>query len=285
MKTSVRQERARVLKKKWPAYGPLLDFYVAVAEAQDAARDKLKKFGEDAEPGDGAGRAEANSVQPRSLEATIDISAAQEFFMELCELAKQQNDHLSSQAIIIRSHHESGALDLPALLEKGTDASEIAAVAKRIGVSEIVLAFLISNSLKPFLEASRDQVLKQQDFSNWKKVHCPVCGAPPSLSVIKGDPALRYSQCSQCSCQWQVDRTACSVCGSDEKDTRSYFHGEGQSVHRIDVCDTCNHYIKTINLADLEDIDPGLEDLASLHLDVVASEKGYKRLVPNLWGS
>jgi hypothetical protein len=30
-------------------------------------------------------------------------------------------------------------------------------------------------------------------------------------------------------------------------------------------------------------LDPILEDLATLHLDILASEKGYQRPVPNLW--
>jgi formate dehydrogenase maturation protein FdhE len=31
------------------------------------------------------------------------------------------------------------------------------------------------------------------------------------------------------------------------------------------------------------EIDPCLEDLATLHLDVIASQKGFKRPVPNPW--
>jgi formate dehydrogenase maturation protein FdhE len=36
-------------------------------------------------------------------------------------------------------------------------------------------------------------------------------------------------------------------------------------------------------LRKIEEIDPALEDLATLHLDILASQKGYKRPVPNPW--
>ena len=96
---------------------------------------------------------------------------------------------------------------------------------------------------------------------------------------------MRYSLCSWCACQWRVDRLSCSVCGNKEPGTLHYFCGEGEDAHRIDLCDACHHYIKTIDCRSLEAPDPCLEDLASLHLDVVAVQKGYERSVPNPWTS
>ena len=54
---------------------------------------------------------------------------------------------------------------------------------------------------------------------------------------------------------------------------------------RIDLCDSCHHYIKTIDVRTLEAPDPCLEDLGTLHLDVVAARKGYSRVVPNRWSA
>jgi FdhE protein len=80
-----------------------------------------------------------------------------------------------------------------------------------------------------------------------------------------------------------VDRVSCAVCGERNPDALQYFHDEGDAACRIDLCDSCRHYIKTIDVRPLEAPDPVLEDLATLHLDVVASEKGYSRAVPNPW--
>ena len=52
---------------------------------------------------------------------------------------------------------------------------------------------------------------------------------------------------------------------------------------RVDLCDSGHHYIKTIDVRALEAPDPVLEDLATLHLDLVAVQKGYARAVPSPW--
>ena len=46
-----------------------------------------------------------------------------------------------------------------------------------------------------------------------------------------------------------------------------------------------NPHDPRIDCRSLEAPDPGLEDLATLHLDVVAVQKGYERSVPNPWTS
>ena len=77
---------------------------------------------------------------------------------------------------------------------------------------------------------------------------------------------------------------SCAVCGSKEQQYLEYFYGEGEEAYRIDICGKCRHYIKTIDQRDLEPSDPFLEDLATLHLDVIAVDRGYERCVPNPWG-
>ena len=82
-----------------------------------------------------------------------------------------------------------------------------------------------------------------------------------------------------------MERLSCAVCGNKEPGSLKYFYGEGEEAYRIDLGDKCHHYIKTIDDRNLEASDPSLEDLATLHLDVVAVQKGYKRAVPNPWST
>ena len=51
---------------------------------------------------------------------------------------------------------------------------------------------------------------------------------------------------------------------------------------RIDACDSCRTYIKTIDLSRDGLAVPTVDDLASLPLDLWARERGYHRLYPNL---
>lgn len=50
---------------------------------------------------------------------------------------------------------------------------------------------------------------------------------------------------------------------------------------RIDICDACNSYLKTVEFRILHDLNPEVADLISLPLDIIAQDKGYRRLSPN----
>jgi len=80
-----------------------------------------------------------------------------------------------------------------------------------------------------------------------------------------------------------MDRMICPFCNNQEQESLHYFYAEGEDAYRIDLCDKCNQYIKTLDLRKMEESDPPLEDLATVHLDILASQKGYKRPVPNPW--
>jgi FdhE protein len=105
------------------------------------------------------------------------------------------------------------------------------------------------------------------------------------LSLLKEEVGKRSLLCSFCGYQWRIERLVCPFCGNKEQESLQYFHAEGEEAHRIDLCDKCHQYIKTIDLRKIEAIDPILEDLATLHLDILASQKGYKRPIPNPWAT
>jgi len=56
-------------------------------------------------------------------------------------------------------------------------------------------------------------------------------------------------------------------------------------VYRADLCEECKQYIKTFDTLKLS-YEPilDIEDIATIHLDILASEKGFKHPVPSPWG-
>jgi FdhE protein len=152
-----------------------------------------------------------------------------------------------------------------------------------MGLDAGVLSFLVANSVRPSIEVARDQALAGFAPESWRRPFCPVCGAPPTLGLLKGERGLRHSLCSRCHCEWLVDRIGCPVCDNKQADQLSHVVAEIDTACRIDQCDRCHHYLKTIDLRALDTPDPVLEDLATLHLDVLAVERGYSRAVPNPW--
>jgi FdhE protein len=277
------RERVQLLKEKRPGYGSVLDFYVQVKEAQNASRAsvrvdpvKVKKNGK-GQP------AEEDHSLVKKEDFPIDMEASIDLFRSLCQLGSAANPHIASQVEKISQALLDGTMDLKALLTAGGKEQMIEHAAADRGLDKQVLSFLVRSSTRPSIEAGREQLRGQVDLRSWRNSHCPVCGSLPALSLLKGEGGMRYSLCSYCACQWRIDRLSCSVCGNKEQGSLQYFCGEGEDALRVDLCDACHHYIKTIDYRSLEESDPSLEDLATLHLDVVAVQKGYARAVPHFW--
>ena len=58
-----------------------------------------------------------------------------------------------------------------------------------------------------------------------------------------------------------------------------YFYTEKEGrAYRIDVCDKCKRYIKTIDAKELGmEVIPRIEDVGTMYLDILAEKQGYKR--------
>jgi len=279
------EERAGQLKQKWPGYVALLDFYVAVRRAQDESRATVRVD---------RAKAKERGVVPRGEPALslveaegfpIDLDASIALFRTLCRLGRTANPHFAAQIRRIDLALEEGALDLERLLagDRGDRAIEQSAANRELDA--VVLAFLVRNSTRPSIEAGRDLLADELEAGTRGGRACPVCGSPPALSLLKGEHGLRHCLCSHCGFTWAADRVSCAACGNRDTGSLQYFHVEGEGTCRIDLCDSCHHFIKTIDCRSLEESDPCLEDLATLHLDVVATQKGYTRAVPNIWSA
>ena len=53
---------------------------------------------------------------------------------------------------------------------------------------------------------------------------------------------------------------------------------------RVEACDSCMKYLKAVDLTKNPDAEPIVDELASTPLDIIARERGYTKLVPNLAG-
>ena len=278
-------ERARLLKAKWPGYGALLDFYVAVKQAQDESKASVRvsrattRQRVPAQPGEAA---------PSLVDADgfpIDLDASIALFRALCRLGTTANPHFSAQAGMIDRALEDGTLDLRRLLAAGGGDRAIKEAAADRGLDAGILAFLVRSSTQPSIEAGRDLLAGELEAGTRSGSTCPVCGSPPELSLLKGEHGLRHCRCSHCGFDWAIDRVSCSACGNRDAGSLQYFHVDGDASCRVDLCDSCHHFVKTIDLRGREDCDPCLEDIATLHLDVVAAQKGYTRVHAGFWNS
>ena len=95
------------------------------------------------------------------------------------------------------------------------------------------------------------------------------------------EPARRrLLSCGCCGTRWHFKRTCCPFCESDSQRLESVLI-EGELGLRIDHCAACSGYIKTYDGQGDENL--FLSDWSSLHLDVLASDRGLKRLAASLY--
>jgi FdhE protein len=96
-------------------------------------------------------------------------------------------------------------------------------------------------------------------------------------------------RCSFCSTEWYFKRLMCPFCGNEDQNSLKYFFVDESSpvekpAFRVDVCDNCKSYIKTLDerkLSESEKPDLYLENLGTLYLDILAQRDGYKS--PTYW--
>jgi FdhE protein len=121
-----------------------------------------------------------------------------------------------------------------------------------------------------------------RDEERWLRPYCPTCGSPPAMSQLIGvDPGrLRFLSCGQCRTRWRYNRTACPFCQTDSQ-RLAVVAVEGEAHLRIDSCETCRAYLKTYIGQGDESL--YLSDWTSLHLDLIAQDRGLERRAASLY--
>ena len=121
-----------------------------------------------------------------------------------------------------------------------------------------------------------------RDEERWLRRYCPTCGSLPAMAQLVGtDPGrMRLLSCGCCGTRWQFKRTGCPFCETDSQRLSSVSI-EGESGLRIDHCESCGGYLKTYDGQGNETL--LLSDWSSLHLDLIAHDRGLKRLAASLY--
>ncbi len=278
------KKRIQQLEKKRPGYKEILDFYQKVWEEQEKIKVSLKlqpihikKEWRELLTKEGFPILERKDF-PIAIEASMTL------FESLCQIGKDANPHMAKEVTKIEEILDQNRVDLKELWVGGVKEGRGEEIAHQFGLDKKVFSFFIQEAMRPSIEAAVENLRGKLETENWLRGYCPICGSLPYLSFLKEEVGKRYLLCSFCRYQWRVERLSCPFCNNKEQEFLHYLYAEGEETCRIDLCDKCHQYIKTIDLRRIEDSDLVLEDLATLHLDMLASQKGYKRPIPTPWG-
>jgi formate dehydrogenase accessory protein FdhE len=116
---------------------------------------------------------------------------------------------------------------------------------------------------------------------------CPLCGGRPLFGVLRpeGDGGKRCMVCAFCGYEWDFRRILCPTCGEEEEKKLPVYVAEQLPHIRVEACETCKFFVRTIDLTKDGHAVPVVDDLAVISLTLWAHEHGYNRLQPNLLGS
>jgi formate dehydrogenase accessory protein FdhE len=148
--------------------------------------------------------------------------------------------------------------------------------------SEQALAWIF---LQPYAEYLADH--REIAIVDGTPSTCPLCGAKPAVAVLRseGDGAKKSLICMLCAHEWLFRRVYCPACG-EEREPQMAFYSAPEIAHvRVDVCDTCHTYLKSIDLTKTGLAVAVVDELATIPLDLWAREHGYEKLQINLLGT
>jgi len=162
-----------------------------------------------------------------------------------------------------------------AFRERGDDGSEALP-------RERLLAWIV---LQPYAEYLADRRAPRN--VDGTPSTCPLCGGKPIVGVLRaeGDGAKKSLICMLCGHEWMFRRIYCPACG-EEREPQIAFYSAPEIAHvRVDVCDTCHTYLKSVDLTKMGLAVPVVDELATIPLDLWAREHGYQKLQINLLGA
>jgi len=154
------------------------------------------------------------------------------------------------------------------------------------GEREMAGDYLSRALLRPYLETLSASGIAPE--RRHREEHCPFCGGRPIVSFRKSDPethgAARFLVCGLCGTEWPINRSRCPSCGEEDPAKLPLFQSETLPGTRIEACDVCRGYVKSIDLTVDGRPIPEVDDIASIAMDLWAIEQGYERIEPGWAG-
>jgi FdhE protein len=295
MKTKKSGELDRVIKrinsieKERPSHKEILRFVKHIIREQHKIKPliKVKRIDINEETAKKLMREGFPLIDKKEIK--LDMDSAATLFKNMCRaLQRKKDEKIAVEAKKISQALRKKEIDLQELFKKLVEGDKVYldSISGKTGLNKWLLTLLAENSTNPLVEAYADKLKGYVDQESWLKGFCPVCGSAPVLGELKNVEEVegaRFLVCSSCSFKWQFKRLACPYCGNGDPKKLRYFNTEADGKgYRVDVCEECKKYIKTIDTRASGEIIPFVEDMATLHLDIIAQKEGYKKAGTNI---
>lgn len=190
-------------------------------------------------------------------------------------LAERRADAAPALAMAIRSG-ELGIDGLTSAILAGQPHA-VHERAEVLGLDVPLTASVLSLALFPVFVAVRAGLGPLLPAGSWEEGYCLVCGNFPRLGEFRGLEQIRFLRCGLCAAEWQFPRLRCPGCGNRDHRQLDYLHVAGEEGKcRAATCEECRQYLKMVStLTPLSPLKLLVTDVATVHLDLLAAEKGF----------
>jgi len=279
-------KRMQVIEKKRPGYKDILGFYKYIIREQNKMKPLIKTEPVDMDKEKAKHHLNEGFSLIDKKDIHLDMDSAANLFKKMCRGLLRKDARIAAEAKNISQAVRKKEVDLEELFRRVLDGDKeyVDFIANKAGLHKWLLTFLAESSIKPSLEAYADSLKNHVDQELWWKGYCPVCGSQPERGELRIDGGERFLECSSCAFKWRFKRVVCPFCGNDKSEKLRFFNTKSDGkAYRVDVCDECKKYIKTIDFREVhEDVVPIVDDIGTLHLDIMAKKEGYTRGVPGI---
>lgn len=209
----------------------------------------------------------------------IDPTSAQTFFANLLQVLRDHGQQGQDELQALQIALQTDGIDLQELLRATFERNRepISTFAESIKVQPALLEYCLTTTLGAALQRCREQGLESA-VKKWDHGYCPVCGGLPAIAELSGEEGKKQLQCSLCGNHWKFHRLTCIHCGNTDHESLAYFTADGEPGCRVDICRKCCGYLKVIDSRERgEGLPLEIEDVATLHLDLLAAKEGFSR--------
>ena len=200
---------------------------------------------------------------------------------KVCEIMEEYAKQEAPEAGQLKRLMREDQLDLTTFIRNTAlkDTDYFKSLSEQLQIDREYLYYLGIQVARPFFESMAQSVKSHIDEAVWKKGMCPICGNEPAMARLEREEGRRMLICFLCGTEWAYRRLQCPFCLNDNHETLRFFFADESNPYRVDVCDACKRYIKTVDERKLEEgqeVHLAIEDVATVFLDVLATDEGYR---------
>lgn len=270
------REAVKEYVEKYPDFAQPLRMYGSIMEAQQAALAeidcRIEMSDEEIEERLRSGKP---LIDPRDME--IDAAVFAGIVGKICEAVEKYRPGGFTRAGELRSWEGIEKERLPETVNLVLAEDKTSLFADWDSEADRKIAQdILWESLAPFFKKYGSILCCRIEQSIWQRKLCPVCGNAPLMGKFSSKDGLWLVECALCHTIWNLQRASCAFC-DESQGSLEYLYLEEDPEHRVQYCDRCRVYVKTVDLRDSgRDVVLPLEDIVTIELDLIAADEGLK---------